>query len=221
MSFRCLSLAALLLLGTSAGAQTVRYVSDELVVNLRTGQTNGHAIVRMLAAGTPVEVLEESEESGYSRVRLRDRDAEGWVLTQYLTPEPIARDKLAAAERELDRARTRVADLEMQLAALAEDAELVSKKLEQRESTNAQLSAELADIRSASANAVALRDENVELKRTLAEREEEMQRLLRENDALSSRELERWFLTGAGVLFGGIVLGLILPKLRRRRRSEW
>jgi SH3 domain protein len=30
-----------------------------------------------------------------------------------------------------------------------------------------------------------------------------------------------WFLIGAGVLFGGILLGLILPRLKLRRRSGW
>lgn len=221
MIFRCLSLVALLLVGTAASAQTLRYVSDELMVNLRTGDTNAHAIIRVLPAGTAMEVLEEREETGYSRVHVPDRDLEGWVLTQYLTPEPIARDKLAAAERELNGARGRIAELEMRLAALAEDAELVSDMLEQSESRNAELAAELADIRRASANAVALRDRNVDLERALAEREQDVQRLERENETLSSDALTRWFLSGAGVLLGGIVLGLVLPSLRRRRRSDW
>jgi SH3 domain protein len=210
-----------LLIAAAANAQTVRYISDELVVNLRTGQTNNHAIVRMLSAGTAVEVVDQNDESGYSHVRVRDRDLEGWVLTQYLTAQPIARDRLAAAERELVTANARIADLQMRLAALTEDAELVSHKLQQADARNAELAAELASVRSASANALSLRDQNQDMEQALELREREIQRLQQENDTLSSGELKQWFLTGGGVLFGGILLGLVLPNIRRRRRSDW
>jgi SH3 domain protein len=210
-----------LLIAAAANAQTVRYISDELVVNLRTGQTNNHAIVRMLSAGTAVEVVDQNDESGYSHVRVRDRDLEGWVLTQYLTAQPIARDQLAAAERELVTANARIADLQMRLAALTEDAELVSHKLQQADARNAELAAELASVRSASANALSLRDQNQDMAQALELREQEIQRLQQENDTLSSGELKQWFLTGGGVLFGGILLGLVLPNIRRRRRSDW
>jgi SH3 domain protein len=210
-----------LLIAAAANAQTVRYISDELVVNLRTGQTNNHAIVRMLSAGTAVEVVDQNDDSGYSHVRVRDRDLEGWVLTQYLTAQPIARDRLAAAERELVTANARIADLQMRLAALTEDAELVSHKLQQADARNAELAAELASVRSASANALSLRDQNQDMEQALELREREIQRLQQENDTLSSGELKQWFLTGGGVLFGGILLGLVLPNIRRRRRSDW
>jgi SH3 domain protein len=218
---RCLCAALSLLVAAAANAQTVRYISDELVVNLRTGQTNNHAIVRMLSAGTAIEVVEQNDDSGYSHVRVRDRDLEGWVLTQYLTEQPIARDRLAAAERELVTANARIADLQMRLAALTEDAELVSHKLQQAEARNAELAAELASVRSASANALALRDQNQDLTQTLALREQEIERLRTENEILASGELKQWFLTGGGVLFGGILLGLVLPNLRRKRRNDW
>ncbi|MGB8144044.1 MAG: hypothetical protein WCF05_02505, partial [Chromatiaceae bacterium] len=33
---------------------------------------------------------------------------------------------------------------------------------------------------------------------------------------------QRWFMIGAGVIGGGILIGLILPNLRfRRRKSSW
>jgi len=41
------------------------------------------------------------------------------------------------------------------------------------------------------------------------------------NGALSSRSRQNWFIVGAGVLSGGIVIGLIAPSLRRKRRSDW
>jgi SH3 domain protein len=36
-----------------------------------------------------------------------------------------------------------------------------------------------------------------------------------------TREQRRWFITGAGVLLAGVLLGLVLARLRLRRRSRW
>lgn len=36
-----------------------------------------------------------------------------------------------------------------------------------------------------------------------------------------SREQRRWFITGAAVLLAGLLLGLLLSRLRLRRRSRW
>ena len=36
-----------------------------------------------------------------------------------------------------------------------------------------------------------------------------------------TRDQRRWFVTGAGVLLAGLLLGLLLSRLRLRRRSRW
>ena len=42
-----------------------------------------------------------------------------------------------------------------------------------------------------------------------------------ENRELKNSSVQKWFMAGSGVLFLGIILGLILPKLRGRRTSGW
>ena len=42
-----------------------------------------------------------------------------------------------------------------------------------------------------------------------------------ENAVFEDQSDKKWALIGAGVLFFGIVLGLILPGLKSRRRSGW
>jgi SH3 domain protein len=41
------------------------------------------------------------------------------------------------------------------------------------------------------------------------------------NEELSNRRTLEWFMAGGGVLFVGLLLGLILPRIRWRRRSSW
>ena len=102
-----------------AQAQT-RYVTDRTIVELRRGPSTEYLILRNLEAGERVEILEQNEAEGYSRVRVADQGTEGWILTRFLTAEPIARERLAVAERNLTAARERVAALE------AENSELTS-----------------------------------------------------------------------------------------------
>jgi SH3 domain protein len=60
-----------------------------------------------------------------------------------------------------------------------------------------------------------LQDENTHL-------EAELERLKGAIKEAENQTQQRWFLIGAGVAGAGILLGLILPHLRfRRRKSSW
>jgi SH3 domain protein len=219
MSVRFFVLACLLF-GVTAHAQT-RYVSDRAIVELRRGPSTEYLILRNLESGEALEVLEQDNANGYSRVRVLDQGTEGWILTRFLTAEPIARERLAAAERNLSAARERASQLEQQVAALNGQLNSAQGDLERTRATHGEVSKELADIRVAAANVVEMRDQNQSLRQRLTQSDEQVQRLTLENQALSGRTNQNWFLVGAGVLFGGIVIGLVAPSLRRKRRSDW
>ena len=212
---------ALLLFAAGVLQAQTRYVSDSIPVEIRRGPSTEYLILRNLLAGEAVEVLEQNEEAGWSRVRVLDQGTEGWILTRFLTAEPIARDRLAGAERNLTAARNRVAELEQQMAGLSADLDSTKAALEQTRAVHGEVSAELADIRTTSANVIEIREQNQTLRQRLNEREQEVERLTLENSVLGSRSDQNWFIVGAGVLLGGIVIGLIAPSLRRKRRSDW
>jgi SH3 domain protein len=203
-----------------AQAQT-RYVSDRTIVELRRGPSTEYLILRNLEAGERVEVLEQDEAAGYSRVRVADQGTEGWILTRYLSAEPIARERLAVAERNLSAARERVTALEAQTAELSRDLAATGTDLEQSRTSHTAVSRELAEIRTASANVVAIRDQNTSLQQQLDQRDREVAALTTENARLTARNNQNWFVVGAAVLLAGIVIGLVAPSLRRKRRSDW
>ena len=205
MRFRWLGLT-LLLLFAGAAAQT-RYVTDRTIVELRRGPSTEYLILRNLEAGNEVQVLEQNQESGYSRVRVPDQGTEGWILTRFLAAEPIARERLAA--------------LEAQSSELGENLNAAQTELEQTRASHATVSQELADLRTAAANVVDISDQNARLQQRLIEREREVEELTSENARLTGRDNRNWFIVGAGVLLAGIVIGLVAPTLRRRRRSDW
>jgi SH3 domain protein len=210
----------LLVFEVLAQAQT-RYVTDRTIVELRRGPSTEYLILRNLEAGERVDVLEQDEAAGYSRVRVADQGTEGWILTRFLTAEPIARERLAVAERNLAAARERVTTLEAQNGELSRDLAATRTDLEQARATHTAVSKELTDIRTASANVVAIRDQNASLQQRVVQRDREVEELTVENARLAARSNQNWFVVGAAVLLGGIVIGLIAPSLRRKRRSDW
>lgn len=218
MRFGRMCLLFVMLVSGTALGQT-RYVSDQLEVTLRTGPSTRNTIVRILTSGAQVEVLESDPESGYSRVQVGQ--AEGWVLTRFLDDQPVARDRLQVAQRQLTAAREELAALEEQLASTQGSLSETQAKLDDAQGANTDMSAELTDIRSASANAIQLRDQNKSLRQRVIDMEREMNRVAMENRELASRANREWFVIGAAVLIVGMLLGIIVPRLKPRRRSSW
>ena len=200
-------------------AQTM-YVTDELVITVRTGPSTQNSIVRNLNSGESVTVLEETDDGNYVRVRT-DTGEEGWALRRYLVDTPVARSQLAAGQRNLTQARDRVAELETIVTDLSGQLETITQRMEEAETAATSLNAELVDVRGVSANALTIRDRNESLRRRVNELDQLVNELTVQNATLGSRATREWFVVGAGVLITGIVLGLVIPTLRRKRRTEW
>jgi SH3 domain protein len=49
----------------------------------------------------------------------------------------------------------------------------------------------------------------------------ELETVLRDKNALTDDQKQAWFLIGGSVLFAGILLGILLPRLSVRRRGQW
>jgi SH3 domain protein len=124
-------------------------------------------------------------------------------------------------ERNLAVARDRVTALEAEGAQLSRDLAATRAELDQTQANHGTVSRELADLRTAAANVVEIRDQNTRLQQRLVQRDREVEELTASNERLAARNDQNWFIIGAGVLLGGIVIGLVAPSLRRKRRSDW
>jgi SH3 domain protein len=219
MAARCFVVACLLLAASAHGE--TRYVTDKLSIELRRGPSNEYLILRSLEAGLAVDVLEQTPD-GYSRVRVPDsQGTEGWVLTRFLSTEKSARDRVTSAERAANEARARVGDLEQQVAALSSELGNTKAELDHTRENHDHVSRELSNIKTAAANVVEIQEQNESLRQRLVERDRQVEQLTVENGALAARSRQSWFVVGAAVLFGGVVIGLVAPSLRRKRRSDW
>ena len=177
---------------------------------LRTGPSTRNAIQLMVSSGTELEVLEQDEESGYSRVQT-GAGTEGWVLTRYLMREPGARQQLEALTRQLTDATAEGSSMGAQLSAIRGEYDTAQRKISELERDKETLQAEIEEIRRTAANVLAIDSQNKTLQQQLTNAEIRVSTLEQENDALGSQTNRNWFITGALVLIGGILLGLILP----------
>lgn len=214
-------LIAALALGLALAAQAdTRYVTDEVKITLRTGESSSHRIIRMLPTGTPVEVLAVNPDSGYAKVRAAG--AEGFVLTRQLLREPPARDRLAAMEARVAELTEAPSKLQQRLGNLQAEHQQLTEAHDRLQAEKAELDQAYATLQRTAANAVQIAEERNALRKQVADLTRETADLKLRTNELENSNLQRWFLTGAGVIVGGILLGLILPNLAtRRRRSSW
>ena len=204
----------------SALARTA-YVTDEFKITLRSGQSTSHRIVRMLDTGTAVTVLDQDAATGYSRVRL-DTGTEGYVLTHQLLDQPVARDRLAAAEAEVRSLKAAPGELSSRLAQLTDAHNALQAEHEQLKQAKTLVDQEFAALQRTASNAVRIANERNELRKQVASLTRDIEDVRQQNRELENKTAQNWFLIGAGVVVGGVILGLILPHLRvRRRKSSW
>ena len=204
---------------TTAIAET-RYVSDRLEIQMRTGKGTQYRILRMLPSGTALEVLEHDKASGYTRVRAPG-GVEGWVLSRLLMKGQAARDKLAEAEKKLARLELENRKLNASLEEVQQEKGGADQELGRLNKDNRKLVQELEEIRRTASSALAIDAENNELKSRIVAYERQVQSLQQENEGLKDRTARDWFMVGAGVVILGMVIGLIIPRIRWRKKSSW
>jgi len=196
----------------------VRYVVDNLIITMRSGQSTKHQILRTWPSGTKLEILETSEK--YSLARGPD-GTEGWVLNQYLSTRPTAKLRLAVSQEKLAQANADNARLKSELAELRKKEKSLSAERRKLSRENKKQADELAHLRRVAAKPLKLENENQRLKKALLELEDQHELLRQENQMLNDSSDREWFLNGAGVVVLGIIIGLIAPRLRPRKKSSW
>lgn len=188
-----LLLAASLWLPAALLAQDVRYITDELSVPLRTEANNDADLLGVLNSGDKVTLLQSLGPQSYSKIQT-DRGTEGWLPSRYLSEDPAAQVRLRSAQRERDQARAQAERLQNEL-------DTARKQL------------------AAAAPAFELADENQRLREQMQELQDRSEELKQFYDEEKARR--KTLMTGAALVGGGILAGLILPLLGRGRRRSY
>jgi len=204
-----------------------RYVSDMLMITLRTGKGREYKVIKTLKTDTPVEVLEESED--YLRVRT-DEGEEGWVAKQYISPDVPKSVIIGGLKEETSKLNARIEELEKDQASLLEQFEVATQrhaaKVEEldKNASNSKEEASRLKIKLAqitekhntlidqSKNVVDLISEQKRLQAKNVNLNTRVEHLQKENTGLRNTRRLEWFLAGGGVFFIGWIAGKVSRK---------
>ncbi len=202
-------------------AETV-YVRDTLYVPLRGGPTPEHRILhRGIRSGTPLEIMQQEPDSGWSLVRTQD-GLEGWMQTQYLMAEPIASDQLETMQSRLLALEATHQQTLLRLQELRDENANLTTELQHSKAELETTSTALDEIRQLSADTIQIQARNESLQDERVELENQIDTLLMANDELQGDAAQEWFLRGGAVVIIAMLIGFwAARRIYQRNISTW
>jgi len=196
------------------------YVTDSFTVTLRTGPSGQNKIVSMLPSGISVEILDSQDN--WSNVRIlegREKDKEGWIFSRYLiTRVPwevqatyfkkenkALKEKLAGSEKERDESVNLVSELSKKLKVSTGDLQKTQR--------------EYGSLKKGATGYIQLKAKYDSMESALKTNQDAVQMLTMENEKLKSSKRSSWLATGAMILLCGLVIGLIMGRQQKKRKS--
>lgn len=214
----------LLLFSSFAVQAETRFITDELLVPLRSSPCGRCAIIHQgIKSGTALEVIElgKGEQEGWAHVRTRS-GLQGWLPSQYLVAEQVARVRIEAVENKLNALQQENQTLNQALTETRQQAAQLEAELQSLSEQNTDIDSELRRIKQVSANALNLERQHQELLKRNGMLQNEIDVLTATNQRLQRRDSQTWFLYGSMSVALGALLTVLLPRLKRRKRfSEW
>ncbi|ALP39616.1 TIGR04211 family SH3 domain-containing protein [Aeromonas schubertii] len=188
----------LLALAASQSMAETRYVSDNIYTFIHGGPGTQYRILGSVKAGEQLELAGPSE-GGFVQI-IDGKGRSGWVKGDDLQSGPSFRQQVAQLQQQLDELKGRLQNLN------GDNERLFAQK----------------------DGAIAQQKQQItELQSQLKQRDAQMASLKEQNDALNqsydNREHDMqmdWFIRGGLMVGAGLLAGLLLPMLPRRRRGD-
>lgn len=180
------------------------WIIDRVPVSISDAPNIHARFVGTVPAGESVTWLENSNDGRYSRIKYEQ--LEGWIYARYLTRTPSVlsqyphlNNALKEAQAENVRLSTAQENKEDGLQELQEQLRIAKAQLEQ-------VSGEYAALQRASANVVAIDQQNRRLQAQLVALEQKNLHLTHSNIRLSESDAHRQLISGGLLVIGGFLL---------------
>jgi SH3 domain protein len=202
------------LLSATVHSATV-YISDIQFVAIREGLDNStRAVERGLKSGTPLEVLEQSE--GYTKVRTPSGN-EGWVADYFLSEDMVSRDQLDALQTRLNKSNETRTEIANALNLSQQKIQSLNNINTNLQNENQQLKLKLQNAAELSEKAQAIVSQNDDVGYQIESLKQQAAAAVAKSEELQDTTQQKWFMLGASTLFGGLLLGILAPMLRRKK----
>jgi SH3 domain protein len=193
--------AFLLILSANSIAET-RYISDEVFVYLHSGPSLDYRIIGTLKVGSKVSTLKYNKKTKFMQVKSSTGKV-GWMKLAELQETLPAKNLLPVLKKELDDAQLALKNISDENAIKLSEKELV---IQEQLGLVSKLKGETDRL---NGDVINLKSRKLELELWQETRE--------------SQEKMNWMLEGGGFLLLGLLIGLIIPFLprRKKRTSNW
>lgn len=205
---------------STLGWAETRYITDQFEVTLRSGMSTSNSILSMLKSGQAVTVLEQDAETRYSLVETAD-GKQGYVLTRYLDGQPSGRERLKLLQAKSDKQQERIAELTSQLAEVRQTKNADDSTITDLQQRLGQTRDELASLKEATRDTIRVLKQNEDLQLRINALNEDIQKLTTENAAYKDTTAMDWFMRGAGVSLAAFLLGILVTRIRWKKRDSW
>lgn len=204
-------------------AQETQYISDMVLVPVRSGPGTDYRIVnRGLPSGTALLVYDLSDDGEWTEIETRG-GTRGWIPTQYLQKEPPAGLLINDLRLELEQVRGERDRLVSQLNQSSTEVTEADETIVELNTTLESTQAELTEVKRVSAAALDLDLMNQQLVAELESERSEADLLRLENVRLRERIANNQILDGALAVLLGVILAVVAPRLwpKKKRQDGW
>jgi SH3 domain protein len=215
-----LSLISLLLVSLSLQAADIRYVTDETEITMRTGPSTGNKIVRVLRSGDSVTLLETDPVTQYSLIETNS-GKQGYVLSRFLKDAPIAQQQLEELTAAHQQQQQRVDEQGEKITQLSQELQQEQADNEVLITTLGASEQELSQIREAAQNTLSILEQNKRMQTVVDQLREEKVVLSDTNARLSDSTQMDWFLRGGAVSLIAFIIGIVVTRIRWRKKDSW
>ena len=215
--------AVLIATAPQSVAQETQYISDMVLVPVRSGAGTDYRIVnRGLPSGTALLVYDLSDDGEWTEIETRG-GTRGWIPTQYLQKEPPAGLLINDLRLELEQVRGERDRLVSQLNQSSTEVTEADETIVELNTTLESTKAELTEVKRVSAAALDLDLMNQQLVAELESERSEADLLRLENVRLRERIANNQILDGALAVLLGVILAVVAPRLwpKKKRQDGW
>ncbi|MFM2486526.1 TIGR04211 family SH3 domain-containing protein [Celerinatantimonas yamalensis] len=177
-----------------------RYVTNDLFIYMHSGPGNNYRIVGTANAGEKVNELEFDKDSQFAHIKLLDSGKDGWIAADKLSSTPSVQTRLEQSQQQLQSTQQKLKTLE---TASQQGANSSAKEIEQLKQ---QLAAEKNQTTQLTSKLSNLLVSNKKLSSQLSNIQQNVQM--------------QWLLRGGLIAVVGLIIGLVVPYLPRRRKRN-
>lgn len=219
MQLRLTLFLTLTLLSSLARAESL-YITDQFEVTLRSGTSTSNSIIMMLKSGQKVELIEQDVATKYSLVQTAD-GKQGYVLSRFLDPIPSGRERFANLQQQTEQLKETISQLKKQLKEYQSNKNNDNQQINQLKTDLAQTRKNLSELTDATSDTIRVLEQNDNLKTRINVLESEKKLLTDENAEYKDRTAMDWFIRGAGVALAAFLMGIIVTRIRWKKRDSW